>query len=58
MSASPECRVGATKGIDSRKREADGWVMRRRECLECGARYTTLEVPMTDVVKEGADEPA
>lgn len=36
----PLCR-GATKVVDSR-RDDDG-VRRRRECLECGYRFNTME---------------
>lgn len=56
MSACPECRSWDTKVVDSRKRAADGWVARRRQCLACGTRYTTLEVPMADVVQAQAEE--
>lgn len=56
MSACPDCRSWDTKVLDSRKRAADGWVARRRQCLTCGTRYTTLEVPMADVKQETRDE--
>jgi transcriptional regulator NrdR family protein len=36
--------VGPTPVIDSRRRP-DGTTRRRRECTECGRRFTSLEVP-------------
>lgn len=38
-----KCKKAATKVINSRKR-ADGHIYRRRECVECGARFTTVEL--------------
>lgn len=37
----PECKTGETKVIDSRDDEQA--VRRRRECLDCHARFTTFE---------------
>lgn len=47
----PFC-CGATKVIDSR-RETEG-VRRRRECLDCGYRFTTMEFDY-DLYKHLAD---
>ena len=38
----PFCREGETKVVDSRASE-DSAVRRRRECLDCGRRFTTYE---------------
>lgn len=39
----PECSYTLSWCVDSRARRK-GDVRRRRECLSCGARYTTVEV--------------
>lgn len=39
----PECRAGVSKVIDSRPGSNKG-VRRRRECLKCQHRWTTVEV--------------
>lgn len=41
----PTCG-SATHVIDSRK--ATRWVRRRRECKECGERFTTIEMPQQE----------
>ena len=40
----PRCKTGQTAVIDKRTRDAQN--RRRRECLECGYRFTTKEVPV------------
>jgi transcriptional repressor NrdR len=37
----PSCQHEDTKVVDSR--DAGGSIRRRRECLQCGARFTTFE---------------
>lgn len=39
------CKTGNTKVIDSR-RTASGSQYRRRRCLECKARFSTVEVAL------------
>ena len=39
----PQCGKGNTQVKDSRPSEDDTVVRRRRECLECEARFTTFE---------------
>ena len=39
----PYCRADADKVVDSRAADQGGAIRRRRECLECGRRYTTYE---------------
>jgi transcriptional repressor NrdR len=39
----PFCRQGETKVVDSRLANDGDQVRRRRECLECGDRFTTYE---------------
>jgi len=55
----PECGFNDSKVIDSRP--ADNKVRRRRECLECGGRFTTYEiiedVPIMVVKKDHSIEP-
>ena len=56
----PFCRQGETKVIDSRA--SDQYVIRRRrECLSCERRFTTLErieeSPLQVVKKNGSREP-
>ena len=44
----PKCTSIADKVIDSRIRKEGNTIRRRRECLECGHRYTTLESLVRD----------
>lgn len=57
----PFCSTADTKVIDSRLVAAGGQIRRRRECVNCGERYTTYELPelvMPYVVKsDGTREP-
>ncbi len=57
----PFCNTADTKVIDSRLVAAGGQIRRRRECVNCGERYTTYELPelvMPYVVKtNGTREP-
>ena len=55
MSACPECHTFNSKVIDSRKQMETGWTMRRRECYECGHRWTTYEVPTADISQQPED---
>ena len=54
----PYCGHADTKVTDSR--EADDGIRRRRECLECGRRFTTYErvqaAPLVVVKKDGRRE--
>jgi transcriptional repressor NrdR len=54
----PYCNRGDSKVIDSR--DVSDAIRRRRECLECGARFTTYErmqtAPMLVVKKDGRRE--
>lgn len=57
----PFCNQADTKVIDSRLVAAGEQIRRRRECVTCGERYTTYEMPelvMPYVVKtNGTREP-
>jgi transcriptional repressor NrdR len=57
----PFCNTADTKVIDSRLVAAGEQIRRRRECVTCGERYTTYELPelvMPYVVKtNGTREP-
>lgn len=54
----PYCNRGDSKVIDSR--DVSDAIRRRRECLECGARFTTYErmqtAPLLVVKKDGRRE--
>lgn len=56
----PECAHLEDKVVDSRTTKEGEAIRRRRECLDCGARYTTYEyiekVPMMVVKKDGSRE--
>ncbi len=55
----PFCRAGETKVIDSRGSQ-DHVIRRRRECLDCGRRFTTYEKidSLIKVIKkDGTREP-
>jgi transcriptional repressor NrdR len=55
----PRCRTDLTRVIDSRT--TDGGVRRRRECGDCGQRFTTYErveaAPLMVVKRDGRREP-
>ncbi|HUT33898.1 MAG TPA: transcriptional regulator NrdR [Planctomycetota bacterium] len=57
----PFCKADNDKVVDSRGSEAGGVIRRRRECLECGRRYTTYErieeIPLRVVKKDGTRQP-
>ncbi|MCA1021866.1 transcriptional regulator NrdR [Halobacillus litoralis] len=56
----PNCHYKSTKVLDSRPIEEGQTIRRRRECEQCGFRYTTFErieeVPLIVVKKEGTRE--
>lgn len=56
----PYCRHDETKVIDSRASEESS-IRRRRECLECGRRFTTYEkvehAPIKVIKKDGSRVP-
>ena len=53
----PFCRNNDTKVLDSRVAEDGGSIRRRRICVECEQRFTTLELMQLTVVKRsGATE--
>jgi transcriptional repressor NrdR len=45
MMLCPYCQFSRSKVIDTTK-NAPGGIRRRRECLECGERFSTLERPI------------
>ncbi len=57
----PYCSVPETKVIDSRLNQTGDMTRRRRECAECGGRFTTyerIEEVMPNVIKkDGRREP-
>ena len=56
----PVCGAPDTKVIDSRPSDEDSRIRRRRECIQCGRRFTTYEaletVPLVVVKKNGSRE--
>lgn len=57
----PVCGHHESKVTDSRYAEQQNATRRRRECLECGERFTTYErleeQPLTVVKRDGTSEP-
>lgn len=56
----PYCGFLESKVVDSRRTEDEGEIRRRRECIQCGNRFTTYEkvemVPLIVVKKNGGRE--
>lgn len=54
----PFCRHDDSRVVDSRPAEDGTQIRRRRECPECGSRFTTQESAILNIVKRsGATEP-
>ena len=57
----PFCGYTESKVIDSRPTDEGARIRRRRECLECGKRFTTYEIiesmPIVVVKKDNSREP-
>ena len=54
----PFCRQPDTRVVDSRTADDGAAIRRRRQCPECGRRFTTVETASLTVVKRsGATEP-
>ncbi len=54
----PYCRHPDSRVVDSREADEGQAIRRRRSCLECGRRFTTVEEAMLAVVKRsGVSEP-
>lgn len=47
----PKCHHEDSRVIDSRSVDEGQAIRRRRECPECGHRFTTLETPLLTVLK-------
>lgn len=56
----PKCNCDESKVVDSRPSENHEAIRRRRECVRCGARFTTYErreeSPLLVVKRDGAKE--
>ncbi|AGB41623.1 transcriptional regulator NrdR [Halobacteroides halobius DSM 5150] len=56
----PYCTNSASKVVDSRATEDNTTIRRRRECLDCGKRYTTYEridnLPIMVIKRDGSRE--
>ena len=54
----PFCRHDDSRVVDSRPVEDGTQIRRRRECPECGQRFSTHEVALLNIIKRsGATEP-
>jgi transcriptional repressor NrdR len=54
----PFCRHGDSRVVDSRTSDDGSSIRRRRQCPECGRRFTTVETASLSVLKRsGASEP-
>ncbi|MCD6228008.1 MAG: transcriptional repressor NrdR [Candidatus Omnitrophica bacterium] len=57
----PYCNHNEDKVVDSRETQEGASIRRRRECLNCGRRFTTYEyvekIPLMVVKKDGRREP-
>lgn len=54
----PFCRHDDSKVVDSRGAEDGNSIRRRRECLDCGRRFTTVESVQLSILKRnGTAEP-
>lgn len=57
----PYCGASGTRVTDSRPAEEDNAIRRRRECVNCGRRFTTFEkaevIPLIVVKKDGSRVP-
>lgn len=56
----PFCESPETKVVDSRSAQKNNAIRRRRECLDCGHRFTTyeyvVEYPLTIIKNDGRRE--
>ena len=57
----PKCGCVESKVVDSRPSDNNDTIRRRRECMECGTRFTTYErreeLPLMVIKKDGDTEP-
>ena len=57
----PFCNHENTRVIDSRPADEGGSILRRRQCDECGKRFTTYEkvetIPLVVIKKDNISEP-
>jgi len=56
----PDCGCFEDKVVETRESKEKNYIRRRRECLQCGKRYTTYEkiedIPLVVVKKDGRRE--
>ncbi|WP_077597932.1 transcriptional regulator NrdR [Olsenella urininfantis] len=56
----PKCGCDESKVVDSRPSESNDAIRRRRECVNCGTRFTTYErreeMPLLIIKKDGRKE--
>ena len=57
----PNCGYTESKVVDSRSSDEETSIRRRRECVKCGARFTTYErleeMPLVIEKSDGSSEP-
>ena len=51
----PECSHEKTT-IPNTRPTTNGWTYRRRECVNCGFRWNTYEIPESELTMEVEDE--
>ena len=51
----PFCNASDTKVIDSRPADDNSSIRRRRQCEQCGRRFTTYEKLVFDLIDHSAD---
>jgi len=49
----PYCRHPDSRVVDSREQDEGQVIRRRRSCLDCGRRFTTVEEAMLAIIKLG-----
>ena len=57
MSMCGECSSWGSKVKETRKDTRWGWRWRLRECVECGHRWSTYEVPAEALSVDGDGDP-
>ncbi|NDI24722.1 MAG: transcriptional regulator NrdR, partial [Actinobacteria bacterium] len=54
----PFCRYEDSRVVDSRPSDEGTTIRRRRECTQCGSRFSTQETAVLSIIKRsGATEP-
>lgn len=57
MSVCSECGSWKSKVKESRRDTRFGWKWRLRDCMDCGHRWSTYEVPAAGMTVDGDGDP-